>query len=64
MLDESVKLLRPFPVAYCDNPDCHAALDRDAYVLHDSEVRATVVYCDVCARSAVKFHPDRFKSAA
>ena len=64
MLAEGDKLTRPYPVAYCDNPDCHADLDRDAYELHDSETREVVVFCDVCARSAVKFHPGRFKPAA
>lgn len=64
MLDECTKLARPFPVLHCDNADCRAMLDRDAYALVDSEERRTVVYCDACALSAVKFHPGRFKPVA
>lgn len=61
MLDERAKLPRPFLVATCDNRDCGADLDRDAYALSDSVEGGTVIYCDVCADSALKFHPDRFR---
>jgi hypothetical protein len=61
VLDERAKLLRPYPVDRCDNRDCGAVLDRDAYVLHDGDENARVVFCDVCASSAVEFHGDRFK---
>jgi hypothetical protein len=64
VLAEGDKLTRPYPVPYCGNPDCLAALDRDAYALYDGVTHETVVYCDVCARSAIKFHPDRFKPVA
>jgi hypothetical protein len=61
VLDERAKLPRPFLVDTCDNRDCGADLDRDAYALSDSVEGGTVIYCDVCADSALKFHPDRFR---
>lgn len=64
MLDESTKLLRPYPVACCGNRECTVELERDAYALYDIVERETVVYCDDCARSAITFHADRFKLVA
>lgn len=61
MLDERAKLPRPFLVATCGNRDCGAELDRDAYALSDSVEGGTVIFCDVCAASALKFHADRFR---
>lgn len=61
MLQECAKLTRPYPVSRCDNADCGAELDRDAYALLDTVERETLVYCDACAESAVKYHADRFK---
>ena len=55
------RLDRPYPVQSCENPECHAPLDRDAYLLHDKQEGVSVVYCDRCAESALEHHPERFK---
>lgn len=61
MLDEAARLSRPYPAPLCQNRDCGADLDGNAYELLDAEEGGTVVFCEPCACSAVTFHPDRFK---
>jgi hypothetical protein len=45
----------------CQNPECQAPLDRDAYLLLDTHLQTPVVFCDLCARSAISDHPDRYR---
>ena len=53
-LDDRSKLTPPFPVGNCENPDCGTWLDRSAYLLLDTYERVPVIFCDDCARCAVK----------